>query len=62
MRAKMDLLEVSAANAAGGHLDEEFAGTNARNGHGFDAHVVDAVIDNGAHGGRDPGFCNVVRV
>ena len=58
--AVVDFLKVSTADAAGGDLDEQFACADTRNGHGFHAHVVDAAVDNGAHGGGKrrarPGF------
>src|SRR5512146_361664 len=53
VRAGGNLLEVSAADAAGMHADEEFAGTNPRDWDGLHADVVDAVINGGKHVGRD---------
>ncbi len=53
VRAHVNFFEIGAADAAGGDLDEQFAGSDARNRHGFNAHVVDAAIDHGAHGGGD---------
>jgi hypothetical protein len=49
----MDFLDVSGANAAGGDADEEVAGADAGHGKGFEAEVVWAAIDNGAHGFGD---------
>ena len=49
VRAHVNLLEVGAANAAGGDLDQQFARPDARDRHGFKAHVVNAAIDHGAH-------------
>jgi len=46
----MDLLDVGGANAAGGDADEEVAGADAGDGKGFEAEVIGAAIDNGAHG------------
>ena len=51
--AELDFLDVGGADAAGGDADEEFAGADARDGNGFDAQVVDAAIDDGAHGFGD---------
>ena len=56
VRAHVDFLEIGAADAAGGDLDEQFAGADARNGDGLKAHVVDAAVDDGAHGGGDLGI------
>ena len=53
--AGVDLFEVGSADAAGGDFDEQFAGADGGHGHGLDAHVVDAAVDYGAHGGGDPG-------
>ncbi len=47
----MNLLQIGAADAASGHFDKQFARTDAWHGDGFNAHVVDAAIDHGAHGG-----------
>ncbi len=48
--AVLDFFDVGGADAADGDLDEEFMGAEARDGHGFDAQVVDAAINDGAHG------------
>ncbi len=55
VRAGVDLLEVCTADAAGIDADEEFAGADLGDGHGFDADVVDAAVDGGAHPWRDGG-------
>ena len=46
----MNFFEIGAADAAGGDLDEQFAGPDARNGNRLNAHVVNAVIDDCTHG------------
>jgi hypothetical protein len=51
--AVMDFIDVGRADAADGDLDEQLVRANARDGHGFEAQVVDAAINNGAHGFRD---------
>ena len=38
--AVMDFFDVGRANAAGGDLDEQFAGADARDGNGFEAQIV----------------------
>ena len=48
--AVLDFFDVGGADAADGDLDEEFAGGNPRDGDGFEAQVVDAAINDGAHG------------
>jgi hypothetical protein len=53
MRAGMDLLQIRSADAAGGNLDENFAGADGGDRHSFDPHVVDAAIHYGPHGGRN---------
>jgi hypothetical protein len=53
VRAGVDLLEVGAADAAGGDFDQQFAGADLGNGHHLNAHVVDAPVDDGLHGGGD---------
>jgi hypothetical protein len=50
MGAKVNLLEIGSAYATGGDLDQQLAQADARDGHGLDPHVVDAVIDDGPHG------------
>ena len=56
MRAHMNFLEIGAADAAGGDLDEQLPGADARDGDGLQAHVVDATVDDRAHRGRDLGI------
>ncbi len=51
--AVMDFFDVGRADAADGDLDEQFVRADARDGHGFEAQVVDAAINDGAHGFRD---------
>ena len=53
--AVMDFLDVSRADATHGDLDEQLAGADARDRNGFEAQVVDAAINDGAHGFRDGG-------
>ncbi len=60
--AGVDLLEVGAADAAGSDFDEQLAGADARDGDGLDTHVIDATIDNGAHGGRDSALHQAFRI
>jgi hypothetical protein len=48
--AVLDFFDVGGADAADGDLDEEFMGADARDGDGFEAQVVDAAINDGAHG------------
>jgi hypothetical protein len=53
--AVLDFFDVGGADAAGGDADEEFAGADAGDGDGFEAQVVDAAINDGAHGFGDGG-------
>jgi hypothetical protein len=46
----MDFFYVGRADAADGDLDEQFIFTDARDGDRFEAQVVDAAINDGAHG------------
>ena len=55
MGAGVDLFQVRSADAAGGNLDQQFAGADGGDGDRLDAHVVDAAIDYGAHGCGDSG-------
>ncbi len=48
-----DFFYVGRANAADGNLDEQFVRADARNGDNFEAQVVDAAINDGAHGFGD---------
>jgi hypothetical protein len=48
--AVLDFFDVGGADAAHGDLDEEFVGADAGDGDGFEAEVVHAAIDDGAHG------------
>jgi hypothetical protein len=50
-----DFFDVGGADAADGDLDEEFVRADARDGHGFEAQVIDAAINDGAHGFGDVG-------
>ena len=50
-----DFLEVGRADAAHSDLDEQFVRADARDGDGFEAQIVDAAINDGAHGFRDGG-------
>ena len=51
--AVLDFFDVGGADAAHGDFDEEFVGADGRDGDGFEAEVVDAAIDDGAHGFGD---------
>jgi len=51
--AVQDFFDVGGADAADGDADEEFVRANVRDGHGFEAQVVDAAINDGAHGFGD---------
>ena len=51
--AGLDFFDVGGADAAGGDFDEQFVGADARDGDGFEAQVVHAAIDDGAHGFGD---------
>ena len=53
VRAGVYLLEVGAADTAAGDLDKDLSDADLRHRHGLDANVVGAMIDGGAHGGRD---------
>ena len=48
--AVLDFFDVGGADAADGNLDEEFARADGGDGDGFEAEVVDAAINDGAHG------------
>ena len=48
--AVLDFFDVGGADAAHGDLDEEFVGADAGDGDGFEAQVVHAAINDGAHG------------
>jgi hypothetical protein len=56
--AVLDFFDVSGADATHGDLDEQFVGADARDGHGFEAQVVYAAIDDGAHGFGDVKHAN----
>ena len=58
--AVLDFFDVGGADAAGGDPDEEFAGADAGDGDGFEAEVVDAAIDDGAHGFGDAGHGGIL--
>jgi hypothetical protein len=49
VRAGGNLLQVSAADAAGMHSDEQLARADGGDGHGFQADVIAAAIDSGQH-------------
>jgi hypothetical protein len=51
--AVLDFFDVGGADAADGDFDEQFVGADARDGDGFEAQVVHAAIDDGAHGFGD---------
>jgi hypothetical protein len=53
----MNFLQVGPADAARGNADQQLACADARHGYGFNPHVVDAVIDNGAHGRGCSALC-----
>ncbi len=54
----MNLLQIRAADAAGGHLHQQFARPDLGHGHRLHAHVVDAAVDHGAHGGGNLALCD----
>jgi len=49
----LDFFDVGGADAAGGDLNEEFAGADFGDGNGFEAEIVGAAIHDGGHGFRD---------
>ena len=51
--AVLDFFDVGGADAADGDLHQQFIGADARDGDGFEAEVVDAAINDGAHGFGD---------
>jgi hypothetical protein len=51
--AIVDFFDVCRANATSGNLNEDLMPADARNGQGFDAKVVWAAINDGAHGFRN---------
>jgi hypothetical protein len=53
--AVLDFFDVGRADAADGDFHQQFIGADARDGDGFEAQVVDAAINDGAHGFRDGG-------
>jgi hypothetical protein len=53
VRSGVNLFQVGPADSAGGYLYKEFTLPDGRHGYGFDAHVVYAAVDHGAHGGRN---------
>lgn len=57
--AIMDFFDVGGADAADGDLDQQFIRADARDGDGFEAQVVDAAINNGAHGLGNGGHAEV---
>jgi hypothetical protein len=56
--AMLDLFDVGGADATHGDLDEQFVGADAGDGDGFEAQVVNAAIDDGAHGFGDVRHAN----
>ena len=52
-------LSVRSVGIADGYLDEEFMGADARDGHGFEAEVVHAAINDGAHGPGNDEHANI---
>ncbi len=48
--AVLDFFDVGGADAADGDLDQQFIRADARDGDGFEAEIVDAAINDGAHG------------
>ena len=58
--AVVDFFDVGGADAADGDPDEEFMGADARDGHGFEAQVIDAAINDGAHGLGDGGHGEIL--
>ena len=53
--AVLDFFDVGGADAADGDFDEQFVRADARDGDGFEAEIVDAAINDGAHGFGDVG-------
>jgi hypothetical protein len=49
----LDFFDVGGADAADGDFDQQFVCANARDGDGFEAEVVNAAINDGAHGFGD---------
>src|SRR5262249_17413045 len=53
VRAGVDLLQISTADAACVDLHEQLTYADLRHGHGLDADIVDAAIDGGGHRSRN---------
>jgi hypothetical protein len=53
VRSVVDFLQISAADAARSYADQEFSATDGGDRDSLHAHVVDTVIDDGAHGSRE---------
>jgi hypothetical protein len=53
MGAKVDLLEIGAADAASCNFHQKLARAYAGHGHCFDPHVVHSVVNHGPHGGGE---------
>src|ERR1700760_24135 len=53
MRASVDLLEISAADATCSHTQQHFARANARHRHRLHTNVIHATIDSSMHCLRD---------
>ena len=53
MRAGGDFLQIGAADSAGMHPHQQFAGADLGNGNRFQANVVHAAIHRRQHGGRN---------
>jgi hypothetical protein len=60
--AVLDFFDVRRADAANGDFDEEFVRADARDGDGFEAEVVDAAINDGAHGFGDGGHAGHLAI
>ena len=56
VRAAVNLFEIRATDAAGGDVDENFAGSDGWDRDGFDADVIDAPVNRSAHGCGNPGL------
>jgi hypothetical protein len=55
--AVLDLLDIGAADAAGGHSDQDFAGRDSRDRNGFKGYASLAAVNHGEHfdGGNEFG-------
>jgi hypothetical protein len=57
--AVLDFFDFGGANAADGDFHQEFICADGRDGHGFEAEVVNAAINDGAHGFGDAGHSEI---